>query len=191
MLCDSSLQRIGIVGGTFNPPHLGHLAIAKAALASSLIDIVWFLPCWQHAFGKDPSAFHHRASMCFLMVKDEPNIYVCTAEFEIKSKYSIKILEHIKKTNTDKVFRLILGTDNYWKMDKWKEKDKIIRLAPPIWVRRPKIKEIPESTIECDFNISSSEIRELIKNPRINNNWQYIHDKVLDYIKVNNLYRSA
>jgi nicotinate-nucleotide adenylyltransferase len=184
------MTKVGLLGGTFDPPHLGHLAVAKTVLNKGLVDIVWLLPCWKHAFGKNPSHFHHRASMCFLMVKEETNIYVCTAESEIRSSYSVEILKYIRDANHGKTFRLILGTDNYWRMNEWKEKDKVIGLAPPIWVGRPHTKEIPEPVVECHFDISSTEIRNLISNKKPISN-HLLYGTVKDYIVKHSLYLSA
>jgi len=180
-------QIIGLLGGTFDPPHMGHLEVAKAALASGQVDIVWLLPCWKHAFGKEPTTFYHRAAMCYHMVKTIPDIYVCTDEAEIKSTYSIEILQFIINRNLDKKFRLIMGTDNYLKMDQWKEKDKVLELAPPIWVDRPGVKEIPEPFILCNSTISSTEIRTCAQNRGILVP-STIHSDVRSYIVRHSLY---
>ena len=160
---ETETNKIGLFGGTFDPPHMGHLEVAKCVLRSKQIDAVWLLPCWKHAFGKDPTSFYHRASMCYLLIRNEPNIYVCTDEAKIQSTYSIDILKIIQDTNPNKSFRLILGIDNYCRMNEWKLKDKILELAPPIWVERPGIKNIPESTIKCFSNTSSTEIKQKIE----------------------------
>jgi nicotinate-nucleotide adenylyltransferase len=154
-------MRIGLFGGTFDPPHNGHLAVARRVLDSRFVDEVWFLPCWQHAFGKAPSPFTARVEMCRILVERELGMKVCDMEGQIKSTYSIEILTAIKQAFPSHDFRLVLGSDNYWKMDGWKEKDKVLELAPPIWVRRPDAKEIPEPYIYCDSSESSTDIRRL------------------------------
>ena len=98
-------MRIGLLGGTFNPPHLGHLAVAKTGLWSGEIDAVWFLPCWEHAFGKKPESFNHRASMCQLMIQEEKDIFLCTDEADIKSSCSVCILRELQERNPDNSFR--------------------------------------------------------------------------------------
>ena len=185
-----SNKRIGLLGGTFNPPHLGHLAMATAALQEQVVDRVWLLPCWKHAFGKEPIPFDHRAEMCRWMVRDFPDIFVCTAEQEIKADCSVKILRYIARQYPNKTFNLILGTDNYEKMDLWNDKEEVVSLAPPIWVARPGTK-IDEETISCNYNVSSTAIRELLKTPQgqftiaIN---RMMSSEVYGYILKHNLY---
>lgn len=154
-------MRIGLFGGTFDPPHNGHLAVAKRVLYSSLVDQIWFLPCWKHAFGKEPSPFNARVEMCKILIQGQSNMFVSTMEGHLESTYSIDILTAFKNNFPNDEFRLVLGSDNYWKMDEWKEKNKVLELAPPIWVRRPGSKEIPEPFIYCDSSESSTEIRNL------------------------------
>jgi len=183
------IVRVGLLGGAFDPPHKGHLEVSKAALKADKVDTVWFLPCWQHAFGKKPEAFHHRAIMSYFTVMNEENITVNTVEADLMTTYSIDILEYIQKLYEDSSFRLIMGTDNYWKMDKWKNKDKVLKIAPPIWVDRPHIKRIEDNFITCKNKTSSTKIRELLKQKRTKTKLkEMLVPKVLDYIKEHKLY---
>ena len=156
-------MKVGLFGGTFDPPHNGHLTVARRVLDSGFVDQVWFLPCWKHAFGKDPSPYTTRVEMCKILVKHEDHMFVSMMEGEVKSTYSVEILTAFKNNFPHTSFRLILGSDNYWKMDEWKEKDKVLELTPPIWVRRPGSKEIPEPFIYCDSFESSTEIRRMFQ----------------------------
>ena len=128
--------------------------------------------------------------MCYLMVKEFPDIYVCTDEAEIKADCSVKILRSITERHPNKTFNLILGADNYEKMDLWNNKEEVIRMASPIWIARPGV-EIDQKTIKCNFNTSSTEIRELLKTQqgqfRIAFN-QMISAEVYSYMLDNNLY---
>lgn len=179
-------MKIGLLGGTFDPPHLGHLAVAKATLWSGEIDTVYLLPCWKHAFGKEPVDFAHRIFMCQQMVNDEKNIYVSADEGEIRSTYSVDILNFIAKQNPDKTFRLILGTDNYWKMDQWENKSEIYRLAKPLWVERPGTSRIPEMTYPLYNKISSTQVRNLLTEGKSID--ELVHPKVIEYIRQEGLY---
>lgn len=183
------MTRVGILGGTFDPPHLGHKSIAQAALDNNKVDVVWFLPCWKHAFGKEPTEFHHRASMCYLMVRNHSEMFVSTAEAEIKSTYSVEILKYIKAGNQDKTFRLIMGTDNYHKIDRWRDAETVLSLAPPIWVARPEVEDPPGEVLYCENNTSSSLIRHLFGD-QLNRQAirELITPEVLEYIEQHNLY---
>lgn len=157
---------VGLLGGTFDPPHVGHLQMARVALWSNKVDKVAFLPCWQHAFGKKPTDYTYRVNMCAAMLidADDSRMEVWRDEEEIKSTYSVDILEyiHTKHTEVDE-FKLILGADNYWKMNQWKQPSKIWTLAEPLWIDRPGTSRIPEESLVCNVNISSSQIRERIR----------------------------
>jgi len=183
---------IGLLAGTFDPPHLGHLEMAKVALKSGEVDAVWFLPCWEHAFGKKPVDYVHRLSMCQLMVKDEDFIYVSMDEYIAKSKYTVDALEFITKNNPDKTFRLILGTDNFWNLGEWEASAKVMALAFPLWIRRSDTPNIPAESLFCDCDISSTQIRLSIKSSRIRREWRInkiLKQKVTKYILEHKLYR--
>lgn len=188
-------KTIGIFGGTFNPPTWAHLQVAQAALDSGKVDFVEFLPCWKHAFGKEPSDFFHRVKMCELITEDNPCMGVSGLEGKLKTTYSIDILEAftkaIKEYNSLPIdFRLIMGADNYWKMDQWKNPEKVKELAPPLWVSRPGTQDLPfeEEKILLDNHNSSTGLRNAIKNnrPEASN---MTRSTVFDYIMMNNLYR--
>ncbi len=153
-------KTVGILGGTFDPPHLGHMEMAHIALDSGEVDEVVFLPCWQHAFGKEPSSFQHRVRMCELAVEGEDSMAVSPAEGTLKSTHSIEILTALKKTSPS--MRLIMGADNYWKMDKWKEPQQVMELAPPLWIQRVGSKQVPDAIGGTQLRLSSTHIRELI-----------------------------
>jgi nicotinate-nucleotide adenylyltransferase len=186
------MTKVGILGGTFDPPHLGHYAIAEAVLGRKLVDAVWFLPCWKHAFGKEPTSFHHRAAMCYLMIKENPQMLVSTAEAEIKSTYSVEILKYLKAGNQGKEFNLILGADNYWKMKDWKTSEEVLSLAPPIWVTRPGVEDPPGEIIQHQHDASSTEVRQLINSAlTIEQISRLLAPEVFKYILEHKLYPSA
>ena len=58
--------KVGILGGSFNPPHVGHALLAHAMLSTEDLDELWIIPVWQHPFGKDSVSFEHRMDMCRL-----------------------------------------------------------------------------------------------------------------------------
>ncbi len=186
------MTRVGILGGTFDPPHLGHLKVARSVIDQGLVDTVWFLPCWKHAFGKEPTPFYHRAAMCYLLVRHISDMYVCMAESEIKSTYSVEILKYLKAGNPENEFQLVLGADNYWKIDKWKEKDTVLKLAPPIWVQRPEVKNPPGPLVECFHEASSTTLRPMIRWKADRNRLEELtSSEVIDYAWEHQLYQSA
>ena len=190
--------KIGILGGTFNPPTWGHYKVAQAALDSRKVDYIEFLPCWKHAFNKKPVDFSHRVEMCKLLIGKNKHMDVSDLEGKLKTTYSIDILEeYINNWNLTPIrglyknikFRLVMGADNYLKMDKWKNPERVKELAPPLWIGRPGINDLPETeeVIELDNTLSSTQLREELKSddPKA---LLHTRSTVVDYIKLHNLY---
>ncbi|MCP4599518.1 MAG: nicotinate-nicotinamide nucleotide adenylyltransferase [Proteobacteria bacterium] len=178
---------VGILGGTFDPPHLGHLGVAAIALASDEVDEVWFVPCLAHRFGKEPRPFEDRLAMCRLLTKNKSNMKVSDIESTLKKPgYTFDLVLALRAVHPDKTFRLLVGTDIYHERDKWHLFDEIVRLAPPLYVARDGVEPIPEPTLAAPVGIRSSELRkELARGDRP---LEAIPVEVLDYIEINRLY---
>lgn len=151
---------VGILGGTFDPPHLAHLMVATRAIDSGLVDEVWLVPCLTHRFGKSPVPFVHRIAMCERLTAKSPCIKVTDIEAELdRSGYTLDLVKLLRGRYPTITFRLIAGTDIYHERDKWHRYDDVAELAPPIFVERRGVPPIPESTLDAPPPISSSDIR--------------------------------
>ena len=118
-------MKIAILGGSFDPPHKGHVAIANRLLKLLNFDQVWLMPCYQHPFNKNLSAPNIR----FEMTKFLENALVKVSDLEIKKKtisYSIDALNYLKKTYPHDKFSWIIGTDQVGSFTKWKKWQEII-----------------------------------------------------------------
>ncbi|MBF8250240.1 MAG: nicotinate-nucleotide adenylyltransferase, nicotinate-nucleotide adenylyltransferase [Candidatus Levybacteria bacterium] len=118
-------MKIAILGGSFDPPHNGHVAIANRLLKLLNFDQVWLMPCYQHPFNKNLSAPNIR----FEMTKFLENALVKVSDLEIKKKtisYSIDALKFLAKTRPQDNFSWIIGTDQVGSFTKWKNWQKII-----------------------------------------------------------------
>lgn len=118
-------MNIAILGGSFDPPHKGHMAIANRLLKLSLFDEVWLIPCYQHPFNKNLSAPNKRLEMTKYLEQD--NIKVL--DWEIKNKttsYTIDTLRFLNKKFPINNFSWIIGTDQVSDFTKWKKWKKII-----------------------------------------------------------------
>ncbi len=181
-------MKLGFLGGTFDPPHRGHVEMARIALDSGQVDVVYLLPCWKHAFGKEPTSYEHRVNMCELAIKDEENMLVSDAEGDIQSTYSVEILEFLELWYHTCELRLIMGADNYWKMGEWKDAERVMELAPPLWVQRIGVKPVPDAIGGSTLRISSTEIRKWVMSggeiPK-----EFTSPEVLEYIEDNGLYK--
>ena len=111
---------VGILGGTFDPPHKGHLELARIVLASGEVEQVWLVPCYSHRFGKNPASFADRLAMCRLLVADEREMAVSDIERELKNPgFTLELLRALSERFPSHGLRLVAGTDIYHERGKW------------------------------------------------------------------------
>ena len=180
-------EKIILFGGTFDPPHLGHLGLARTVLRSKLVQELWFVPCLTHRFRKQPAAYEHRVAMCRLLIAAESNMKVSTIEARLeKPGYTLAMVQRLKKENAKTEFRLVAGTDIYHEKDAWYHFEEIEKLAPPIYVERKGVANIPDTTLTAPMEVSSSELRALLAQGQ--RPLDKLPEPVLEYILRNDLY---
>jgi nicotinate-nucleotide adenylyltransferase len=123
---------VGILGGTFNPPHLGHLALARCALQSLGLQRVVLMPV--HSPPHKPAAGdpgpEHRLRMCELLVRDSPSISACALEIERGgASYTVDTLTQIHASHPDAQLTLIAGADTASTLPAWREPARVLELA--------------------------------------------------------------
>jgi nicotinate-nucleotide adenylyltransferase len=189
------MKRIGILGGTFNPIHIGHLAIAQVALQKLDLDKVIFVPCClpPHKNANTVISAQDRLQMVRLATEENPVFSV--SDYEIKKggkSYSYYTVEHFyKKFHQGAKIYFIIGADALEDLDKWHRINDILKIATFVAVERKgsrlaksnrKIKYISMPAID----ISSSEIRRLL---RAGESVKYLMpEKVIKFIKRKKLY---
>jgi nicotinate-nucleotide adenylyltransferase len=177
----------GIFGGTFDPPHNGHLALCRTVIGSGLVDRLLVVPCLVHAFRKQPVSFEHRVAMCELMVGTEREISVSEAEAAIEEPgKTLMLVRHLMEENPGVGFRLVVGSDIYHERDRWYEFDKVARLAPPIYVERRGVEPIPEPVLEAPPRVSSRDVRHALERGVVPTD--LLPEAVAAYIVSNQLY---
>ena len=134
-------MNIGILGGTFDPVHLGHLSIASAALGQAALEKVLFIPAGQPRLKQsEPSAsVDHRLEMVRLATLDIPNYQVCDIEAHRPGPtYSVDTLVELsdKLGPTADLF-FILGLDVLGQLDRWKEPERVLELCQLLVLDRP------------------------------------------------------
>lgn len=191
-------MKIGILGGSFNPVHIGHLILARTVLEEIRLDKIIFIPCYiQPLKSSREFAFpEHRLEMLRLALEGNDSFEISDIEIKRKGKsYTVDTLKILKKTYDDLFF--IIGIDNLREFHKWKEPDKILRLAKLIVTNRGGIdQKIPKrirrkEIITCkipNIEISSSYIRERIREGKSIK--FLVPDNVEKYILINNLYKN-
>ena len=154
-------------GGTFNPLHNGHLAIAQSVLEQNLADEVWMLitPC--NPWKKEQKLLDDR--LRYDMVSDAVRNMkgICASDYEFnlpKPSYTANTLRRISADYPDREFILTIGADNWVKFDNWRESDFILNNYPIIVYPRNgfEIKDLPQgvSLLDCPLvDVSSTDIR--------------------------------
>ncbi|MFY8083218.1 MAG: nicotinate-nucleotide adenylyltransferase [Rubrivivax sp.] len=116
--------RIGLLGGSFDPPHLAHLALARAALQALQLDELWWLPAgqpWQKA-DRALEAGVHRAAMVRLLIEGEPRFLLDERELHRTGPtYTVDTVRACRAEEPGAEFFLILGQDQYGRLDTWRD----------------------------------------------------------------------
>ena len=192
-------MKIAILGGTFDPPHLGHLILADTVLKELNYDKVLFIPSKipPHKNISGEVSDEDRLNMLKLSIEDDKRFSF--DDYELKSEgisYSIKTLNYLYQNyNIDGKIALIIGADLIKNFHKWKEPEKISELANIVAVNREENDNLDKENIEKynikiiiapRIDISSTLIRERIKK---NKAFRYfLNNKVYNYIISNKLY---
>ena len=130
-------RTVGVFGGSFNPPHVGHLLAVTYVLATEAVDLTLVVPCFDHPFGKSLAPFAHRKAMCEAAFRDLARVEVSSIEQEMgATSRTLYTLRELKQRNPGWKLRLIIGADILHEKDKWFGWDEIERLAPPVVLGR-------------------------------------------------------
>lgn len=135
-------RRIGILGGTFNPPHIGHLIMADQAGQQLELDEVWMMPTAKppHAPGKTTIAASHRLKMVELAIVDNPLLSLQAYEVHKGGKnYTVDTMRHFIETSPDIDFYFIIGGDSVRDLPTWKNIQELAQLVQFVGVQRPGI----------------------------------------------------
>lgn len=123
-------RRVGLFGGSFNPPHVCHTLATCWALQTGNLDEVWWLPTYQHAFGKDLVGFETRVAMCELALRDLNRVKICTIERELGGESrTIDTVKALKARHPGDAYTLIVGADILAERHKWKNWEGLMELV--------------------------------------------------------------
>ena len=199
-------MKIGLLGGSFDPVHYGHLHMARQARQEYGLDEVWLIPAG-HSPNKDerhmtPAAA--RLAMCRLAVMGEEGMDVCPLEVESEERsYTYRTLQKLTGQYPQHQFYFIMGADSLDYLEQWCHPEIIAQLSTILVVNRNQFSEddlqekirllnglfpLDVQIVHCDkWNISSSEIRKALSQGRDIDD--YVPQNVIFYIKENQLYR--
>lgn len=188
------VERVGILGGTFNPPHLGHLIIAEQVATQLGLEKIYFMPSHipPHAEEKKTIDAKHRISMTELAILDNPAFAIETIEMERQEKsYTYETISLLHQRYPNREYYFIIGGDMVENLPLWKEIDQLIQEVTFVGVeRRGYAKESPYPILWVDcpiLELSSTEIRSKVF---FDQSIRYmVTDEVLNYIKKEGLYK--
>lgn len=192
-------MKTGIFGGSFDPPHIGHINMALAVKEKMELDRIVFVPTGKAPHKKELSHVSHRVNMC-KMICDKYGFALSTYEAEKEgNSYTADLLSHFKKEYPQEKLYLIVGGDSLDYMDKWYKPERIFSQCKVVVIRRKgtddkkakllKAKFKAEiEFIDCEyFDFSSTSVREkVLGNENID---ALVLPEIAEYIKKNNLYR--
>ncbi len=205
-MVEQCIKKIGILGGSFNPIHNGHLYISQIAMEQLNLDKVIFIPTGNspHKDSRFLASKEHRFNMTKLAIGNNSEFEVSDIEVSNENiSYTVDTLKKLKKTFSEEVeFYFITGFDTIEQLGTWKNPKELGMVATMVAVTRPgfvnksrfnKIKKLRDKykikikTVECvGLNLSSTGIRRELNNKR---SIKYlVPDKVADYIYENNIY---
>ena len=216
---------VAILGGAFDPIHLGHIAVAEFLLNfSGIFDEVWVSPCLVHLYNKRMAPAKHRLEMCRLATAHDRRIKVF--DYEIKNKLGGETYNFVKRLMDEDFaknkynFSIVIGADNANTFDKWvnyQDLEKMIRFiviprtgvalsSKSMWYTKPPhmllvpetpLPEISSTNIRQEFQFQWKHLQFLRKRsfhvtpqfPFVGSGASCLNEKVLNYIKENNLYK--
>ncbi len=212
-----TIKRIGILGGTFDPVHFGHLQLAEAALNECPLEKIVFIPAAHppHKKHSNISSFHHRLAMLEIVCSPQRKFSFNRIEQDLpKPSYTIDTLKYLQKKNPDSQLFFIIGGDSLLDFPGWKSYQDIFERVHVIIAHRKGLQKVLLTDFLRDLGFtqagnrwkgicgmkdvlflqtvpdphSSSIIREMFIKNEIPR--QYLPEKVINYIEDNNLYRT-
>lgn len=179
-------KKVGIFGGSFNPIHTGHIALAKSLCQQAGLDEVWLMVSPMNPFKKEATDLltdKLRLEMAEQAIADEPKLKACDYEFHMpKPSYTWHTLQALSQDFPHVGFTLLIGGDNWTSFDKWFHHEDILSHYPIVVYPRKgcDIGKVPSGVTIVEtplLNISSTEIRQRIKEGKS------IHGMVPDCIE--------
>jgi nicotinate-nucleotide adenylyltransferase len=182
--------KVALLGGSFNPPHVGHLLAAHYVRATQGVDEVWLMPAYQHPFGKALESFEHRVRMCEAMCRDTSG-WMKTSQVEREvaerggSGRTVETLTYLVERHPEVAFSLIIGSDILRDLPNWKSFDRIQQMVRVLVLYRagyPAQGTVGPPVAE----VSSTQIREMMARgePPV----ELVPSAVLDYARQARLY---
>lgn len=201
------MKRIAVLGGTFDPIHVGHLIAGQCVCDSEAFDGICIMPSGNPPHKESTSDYNeHRLEMCRLAAEGNDHFYVSDMEIHRQGKiYTVDTFSLLKAEHPDTEYWLIIGTDSLMNLETWRSPERLLREVPFVVVDRGgydserstqqmiMLRERYGTTFKYvtmpQIELSSTEIRQRISQGK-NIRWR-IPDRVYDYIQSEGLYRQV
>ncbi len=187
------MQKVGILGGTFDPPHNGHLLIANEVLSTLQLDKIWFMPNHVPPHKKKPESVidEDRLHMLKLAIAGNPAFTIQPIELEREGpSYTVDTMKILHTEYENHQFYFIIGADMIEYLPKWYEIDVLVDLVQFVGVERPSYStktDYPVIYVDVpEIDVSSSMIRDRLKCRKTVR--YLLPDSVIEYIEEKHLY---
>ncbi|MCA1021455.1 nicotinate-nucleotide adenylyltransferase [Halobacillus litoralis] len=186
------MKKIGILGGTFDPPHYGHLLMAEYCREDMGLDEVWFMPSYIPPHKKESQTDAElRLEMVERSIAGHPDFRLCNIELVRKgTSYTYDTLTLLNNEYPDHHFFFIIGGDMVQNLPQWYKIKELKTIVDFVGVKRPGYEWNPEADVHYvdipGVDVSSTMIREKLKNGK---SVRYLVPEAVDsYIKEHHLY---
>ncbi len=187
--------RVAVLGGSFNPPHVGHALLAHAILATEHVDEMWIIPVGEHPFGKGSVGFDHRVAMCrraFSHLGDRVKVVEIERVLP-RPSYTVQTLSALHAVRAGIEPTLVIGSDIIPELPRWRDPEKLPVLSRLVVVPRQGAPEIePPENLDIKIyrgfrlpKVSSTAIKKALKHGETVDGlldhtvWSYIRDNAL------------
>ena len=191
----SSPLRVALFGGSFNPPHVAHQLAALYVLETAPVDALWFVPAFEHAFGKPLVPFEDRLEMCELATAAlGPRVRVSDVERAVGGRsLTLRTVRRLTELHPEHEFSLVIGSDLQADVASWYGAEELVRLIPFIVVdraggRRPATAAAGTTPLVAMPDVSSTAVRAALAAGQPVD--ALVPRAVLDYIRRKGLYKA-
>lgn len=188
----SEVQNIAVYGGSFDPPHLGHIMVVSHLLLNDpSVDRILVVPCFEQR-GKNLTQFSERLTLCEEAFGWLPRTQVSTIEQELGGEsLTLRTMQKLKELNPAWNLRFVMGTDLLESCHTWEGWDELEKIAPPLPIGRAGISPVREGDpTPIAPLVSSSIVREALAKRDYKTAERYLPTRVLRTIRFHELYLS-
>jgi nicotinate-nucleotide adenylyltransferase len=188
-------RRVGLLGGSFDPPHEGHLWMARQAFKEAALAELWFMPACKppHKLSRALSPYEDRLAMTELLAQEESFLSVCRIEESLPLPgYSIRTIQALKEQHPQTDFVFIIGEDSLATLEGWKDPDAIFAEVEVFVLAREGFEtdsSRPCQILRSDFHPAQSRlIRDEITE---SGSSEHLTAPVSQFVKTRGLYREG